>query len=150
MNGPSSVINFDVLHNDSSEVTREEIKESLVSANETWLLMLVHSNGHDEVRLLRLDGKDEQNLYCSPNGAQLESMQWSPDQTYIAWSLIPATDRLPDLYLLNLHSGQITRVAQATRYKGLPATPEPTPIPSVCPDSDGRRATNRRQSGLPS
>lgn len=118
MNGPSSVMDFDVLHNDSSEVTHGEIKESLVSANGTWLLTLVHSNGHDEVRLLRLDEKDEQTLYCSPNGAQLESMQWSPDQSYIAWSLISATDKLPDLYLLNLHSGQVTRVAQATRDKG--------------------------------
>lgn len=91
----------------------ENIQTAQVSADGQWVLFTMKSSQHTaEIRLVRIDGKYLQTLYCAPSGQQIDpttttGMQWSPDQKEILFT--QGTDKnspLP-IYLLTLATGNI-------------------------------------------
>jgi len=87
------------------------ISSAQVSADGQWLLIVSNffetgpAGGYTELQLVRMDGQGLQTLYCAPL-MTLGSVQWSPDQKYVVFSLLFVPGNL-EMYLLNLATGAV-------------------------------------------
>ncbi len=79
------------------------INEAQISSDGQWILFDATINGQDEMRLIRLDGQEQQTLLCAAAGTSLAHAQWSTDQQYIVFDEI--TQNVPTVYLLNVQTG---------------------------------------------
>lgn len=91
------------------------IMEAQVSADGNWVLFRASVDNRSAIQLIRMDGQGLQTLYCSANelsasGVQYgaSSLEWSPDQKYVAfWEN-------NNIYLLNIATGAYRLVLSHT------------------------------------
>jgi len=85
-----------------------------LSASGQWLLFLAPHARLQELRVVRLDGKGMQTLYCSAESASLFDLRWSPDQTKVAFSESTSHDDASAtvIKLLDLMTGAVTLAVQ--------------------------------------
>ena len=82
------------------------IDNAQVSADGQWVLFTSAIQPHAGItalQLLRMDGQGLQTLYCTTG--TLNSVQWSPNQQFVAFSFV--ADRSTEVYLLNINTGML-------------------------------------------
>jgi eukaryotic-like serine/threonine-protein kinase len=80
------------------------ISEAELSQDEQWIIFTVLLNGQNQIRLVRIDGKGLQTLYCAPDKATISNTQLSYDQKRAVFTLNAGT---PNIDLLDLTSGNL-------------------------------------------
>lgn len=81
-----------------------------VSADGQWLLFVASTGGQNKLQAVRMDGQGLQTLYClngGNNGQQFSPLQWSTDQSMIAFGLYNSGTHTESIYLLNTRNGAI-------------------------------------------
>jgi eukaryotic-like serine/threonine-protein kinase len=98
-----------------SKMAHTSISEAQVSKDGQWVLFVANTNGVSELRLVRVDGKGLQTLYCAPTKETISNSQWSFDQRTIVFNVGSGVD-LPTIYLLDVTTGnvQVELTPQAT------------------------------------
>jgi hypothetical protein len=107
---------YDVTTGNTTEIIRVAhalILHALISSDGQWLLFSTfistsQTQGQPELRMVRMDGRGVQTLYCGhisdltgSNAFNLADSQWSPDQK----SVIFTEKKTGTVYLLNMTSG---------------------------------------------
>ena len=82
------------------------ILESRISADGQWALMHTNISDRAAIQLVRMDGQELQTLYCASGGG-FGWMQWSPDNTYVAFIETPGDQSTWTFKLLNVATGAI-------------------------------------------
>lgn len=82
------------------------VNEAQVSNNGQWILFTVTVAGQSQLRMVRLDGKGLQTLYCAAVGNHITAAQWSINQKFVIFDELPEVGS-PTIYLLNLQSGAL-------------------------------------------
>jgi hypothetical protein len=91
-----------------------------LAANGQWLLFLAPHDRQQELRIVRLDGKGMQTLYCSAEGASLFDLRWSLDYKMVAFSEYTSHGNAGTtgvIKLLDLTTGKIRVAVQARTEK---------------------------------
>ena len=86
-----------------------------LSADGQWLLFLAPHARQQELRVVRLDGKGVQTLYCPPKSTSIFDPRWSPDQKRVAISEYTSHDNTVAtavIKLLDLTTGTVTLAVQ--------------------------------------
>ena len=77
-----------------------------------WITYTLHSNGISQLRLVRIDGQEQQTLYCAPADTHIADMQLSYNGQNLVFNQYPNDAGKPSLYLLNLASGSLQLLLQ--------------------------------------
>src|SRR5579863_6179058 len=78
------------------------IQDAQISSNGEWIAFVARLTDHDELRLVRMDGKYAQTLLYSQPYAALSHLQWSPDQHYMLFDEEPPQSGPFITYLLDM------------------------------------------------
>lgn len=87
---------------DVLKLSDERIEEAQISADGQWILYVAYVEDHDELRVVRLDGRYAQTLLKAPLYVGLSNVQWSPDQKSIIFAEQPPQTGPRVIYLLDL------------------------------------------------
>jgi hypothetical protein len=96
------------------------IYDAQISRDGLWILLNATVQNRSKLQLVRIDGQNLQTLYCTPTGANVQSLtfagttstQWSPDQQYITF--VSGMDQgAPSVFLLTLKSGKLDTLLQS-------------------------------------
>ncbi len=88
------------------KMNQVSISNAQVSTDGQWVLFTAQVGDHSELRLIRVDGKGLQTLYCTPAGQILTDPQWSFDQQSVVFDKGTAGGR-STAYLLDLPGGHL-------------------------------------------
>ncbi|GHO97728.1 hypothetical protein KSF_077760 [Reticulibacter mediterranei] len=97
------------------------IYDAQLSRDGLWILLNASVQNRSALQLVRIDGQHLQTLYCTPAGANVQSLpfagttstQWSPDQQYITF--VSGLDQgTPSVFLLTLKSGRLDTLLQGS------------------------------------
>lgn len=88
-------------------LTGKNIHSQQVSANGQWILFQTQGSRQIKLELIRVDGRYQQTLYCSPAGAGINGIQWSTNQQFIAFSLYNSNTQIESIDLLNTSNGAV-------------------------------------------
>jgi dipeptidyl aminopeptidase/acylaminoacyl peptidase len=84
------------------KLSNVSVQDAQVSSDGQWILFVARLTDHDELRLVRVDGKFSQTLlYSQPYGA-LTDIQWSPNQQYVVFDEEPPQSGPFITYLLDI------------------------------------------------
>ncbi len=97
-----------------------KIEEAQISADGQWLLYVAYILDHDELRLVRIDGRYAQTLLSAPPYAGISNAQWSPDQKQIAFAEQPPQTGPRVIYLLTLAQRHIQPELLSASQAGAP------------------------------
>ncbi len=95
------------------------IYDAQISRDGLWILLNATVQNRFKLQLVRIDGQNLQTLYCTPTGANVQSLtfagttstRWSPDQQYITF--VSGTDQgALSVFLLTLKSGKLDTLLQ--------------------------------------
>lgn len=95
---------------------------------DTWKTNGVYflAKGNQKLQAIRVNGQDLQTLYCTDSTHGIDTIQWSPDQKYFAFTTITFGSNFnqPDkLYLLNATNGDLqTEIALSETNTSYPVT----------------------------
>ncbi|GHO73923.1 hypothetical protein KSD_16940 [Ktedonobacter sp. SOSP1-85] len=89
------------------------INEGQVTQNGQWVVYILNKNGISQLRLLRVDGQEQQTLYCAPSGNQLAEMQLSYDGQKLVFNQYPGSGGKPLLYLYTMGTGTFQMILQS-------------------------------------
>jgi hypothetical protein len=105
---------------DVLNVHNVKIEEAQISADGQWILYVAYVIDHDELRLVRVDGRYAQTLLSAPLYAGISNAQWSPDQKQIAFAEQPPQTGPRVIYLLTLAQRHIQPELLALSQPGAP------------------------------
>ncbi|GHO75999.1 hypothetical protein KSD_37700 [Ktedonobacter sp. SOSP1-85] len=77
-----------------------------------WITYILHSDGISQLRLVRIDGQEQQTLYCAPANTHIANMQLSYNGQNVVFNQYPNDGGKPSLYLLSLASGSLQLLLQ--------------------------------------
>ncbi len=84
------------------KLSNVSVQDAQVSSDGQWILYVARLTDHDELRIVRVDGKFSQTLlYSQPYGA-LTDIQWSPNQQYVVFDEEPPQSGPFITYLLDI------------------------------------------------
>ena len=109
---------YDVQKKATKAITSGAIKTAQISHDGQWLLLSVIENATSKMMLMRMDGQDQQTLYCAPKGQVIDPLnstgvQWSPDQKHIVFTQGASFDATQganpalSIFQLDLSSGKV-------------------------------------------
>ena len=79
-----------------------------LSTDGQWILYTLVAQNTYAIQLIRVDGQDQQTLYCAPASSTIgdkTNVQWSPDQKLVIFAQTNLNDNIISLHLLNLLTG---------------------------------------------
>ncbi len=93
-----------------------------ISRDGQWILFVARVQQQDQLRMVRVDGKGLQTLYCAPVGNFILGSQWSFDAQSVIFDE-GAGEAVPGVYLLTLNNGNLETVMTPKGTRGyLPRT----------------------------
>ena len=106
----------------------EEMSNPTLSGNAQWVLFVSYAAnsattpGNEMLQVIATTGQLLQTIYCTDHMHGFTSVQWSPDQAYVAFSLVSYANNhmQPDgLYILNTSNGDAQKVLSGATYEAL-------------------------------
>lgn len=87
-------------------MAKTNFETAQISNDGQWILYSAHTQGQEELGMVRMDGRMAQTLYCAPVGSQITLPQWSLDQKSVVFDLTPQSGSAT-LYLLTTATGAL-------------------------------------------
>ncbi|GHO43247.1 serine/threonine protein kinase [Ktedonospora formicarum] len=96
------------------QIPNVHIDEGQITQNGQWVLFTLSFNGISQVRMARVDGQEQQTLYCAPSDGHIADSQLSINGQKLIFNLFPGPVGKPSLNLLDLTTGSLTRLLEPT------------------------------------